>query len=129
MLKNFKKNNLYTCKQLLMMAYEGSESTQDNFGKFIYQLQPKTKTLVWKLERIIIKLYRQNVSLLFNQTYLNEGLLPNYTHTHMHIHTYIYIHIYIYIYIYIKITLKSVTDFKVILKYIKPTMEFFIVLS
>ena len=43
----------------------------------------KTKTLVRKLERILIKLYRQNVSLLFNQTCLNEGLLPNYTHTHI----------------------------------------------
>ena len=40
---------------------------------------------------------------LFNQTCLNEGLLPNYTqptpnpstHTHTHI-TYIYIYIYIY---------------------------------
>ena len=28
-----------------MMAYEGSESAWGNFGKFIYQLQPKTKTL------------------------------------------------------------------------------------
>ena len=35
-----------------------------------------------KLERILIKLYRQNVSLLFNQT-------------HTHTHTYIYIYIYI----------------------------------
>ena len=26
-----------------MMAYERSESTQDNFSKFINQLQPKTK--------------------------------------------------------------------------------------
>ena len=41
--------------------------------------------------RILMELYRQNVSLLFNQTCLNEGLLPNYTT--------IYIYIYIYIYI------------------------------
>ena len=46
-----------------MMAYETPESTQDNFGKFIDRLQPKTKTLVRKLERILIKLYRQNLSL------------------------------------------------------------------
>ena len=45
-------------------------------------------------ERILIKLFRQNVSLLFNQTCLNERLLPNHTHTHTHTH--IYIHIYIY---------------------------------
>ena len=62
------------------------EGARDNFGKFIYQLPPKTKTLVRKLERILLKLYRQNVSLLFNQTYI-----------YIYIHTYIYIYIYIYI--------------------------------
>ena len=51
-----------------MMAYEGSESARDNFGKFIHQFQPETKTLIRKLKKIIIKLYRQNVSLLFNKT-------------------------------------------------------------
>ena len=49
-----------------------------NFGKFIHQFQPETKTLIRKLERILTKLYRQNVSLLFNQTCLNERLLPNH---------------------------------------------------
>ena len=41
--------------------------------------------------------HKRNVSLLFNQTCLNERLLPNYTptHTHIHTHTHIYIHIYI----------------------------------
>ena len=63
-----------------MMAYEGSESTQDNFGKFIYQFQPETKTLIRKLERILNELYRQNLSLLFNETCLIERLLPNYTY-------------------------------------------------
>ena len=48
----------------------------------VYQFQPKIKTFIRKLESILIKLYRQNVSLLFNQTCLN-----------------IYIYIYIYIYI------------------------------
>ena len=44
------------CKQLLMMAYERSESTWDNFGKFIHKFQPETKTLIRKLERISKKL-------------------------------------------------------------------------
>ena len=61
----------------------------DNFGKFIHQFQLETKTLIRKLEKILIRLYRQNLSLLFNETCLNERLLPNYTHTHTH--TYIYI--------------------------------------
>ena len=87
-LKNPLENTLYTCKQPLMMAYKRSKRVRDNFSKFIYQFQPETKTLIRKLERILIKLYRQNVSLLFIQTCLNERLLP----------TYIYIYIYIYIY-------------------------------
>ena len=82
------------------MAYEKSESARENFSKFIYQFQPKTKTLIRKLERILIKLYRQNVSLSFNQTCINERLLPNYTHTHTRTHTHTHTYIYIYIYIY-----------------------------
>ena len=39
------------------MANERSESSRDNFGKFIYQFQTKTKTLVMKRERILMKLY------------------------------------------------------------------------
>ena len=38
-----------------------------------------------KLERILIKLYRQNVSLLFNQRCLNERLRPKYKHTHIYV--------------------------------------------
>ena len=38
-----KKKNLYPRKQLLMMLYERPESIQYNFGKFIDQLQAKTK--------------------------------------------------------------------------------------
>ena len=42
-----------------MMAYEGSKNTRDNFSKFIHQYQPEIKTPIRKLERILIKLYRQ----------------------------------------------------------------------
>ena len=38
------------------MSYKKFENAQDNFGKFIYQFQPLTKTLIKKLERILIKL-------------------------------------------------------------------------
>ena len=51
-----------------MMAYEVFESAGDNFGKFIYQFQPETKTLIRNLESILNKLYRQNL-LLFNETW------------------------------------------------------------
>ena len=92
------KNIPYTCRQPLMMAYEGSESAPDNFGKFIHQFQSETKTLNMKLERILIKLYRQkNVALLYNQT------------CSLYIY-YIYIYIYIvYIYIYINKIWHSLT--------------------
>ena len=39
----------------------------DNFNKFINQSQLETKTLIRENERILIELYKQNVSLLFNQ--------------------------------------------------------------
>ena len=68
------------------MAYKSSESTRENFSKFIRLFQPETKTLIRKLERVKIKLYRQNVSLLFNQTRTR-------THTHTHTHTHIYIYV------------------------------------
>ena len=93
--KNIFKNNIYTCKQPLMMAYERSESTHDNLDKLINQFPPKTKTLVRKLERIWIKGHRQNMFLLFNQTCLNEGLLPNYKH----IWIYIYIHVFMCVFV------------------------------
>ena len=63
----------------------------ENFDKLIHHFQPETKTLIRKLERILIKLYRQNVSLIFTQTCLNEILLLNHTHTCIYIYIYIYI--------------------------------------
>ena len=79
-----------------MMAHERFKSARDNFGKLIHQFQPETKTLIRKLERTLIKFYRQNVSSLFNQTCLNERLLPNYTHTHTNARARTNTHIYIY---------------------------------
>ena len=40
-----------------MTACKKSKSARNNFGKLINQFKPKTKTLVRKLERILIKLY------------------------------------------------------------------------
>ena len=37
-------------------------SARDNFGKFIHQFQPETKTLIKKLERILIKSYWQSTN-------------------------------------------------------------------
>ena len=38
-----------------------SESTQDNFGKFIHLFQPEIKIPIRELESILIKVYRQYV--------------------------------------------------------------------
>ena len=70
------------------MPDERSKSQRDNSSKFIDQLKLITKTLVRKLERILIKLYRQNMSLLLNKI--------------------LYIYIYIYIYIYLVGLLSSI---------------------
>ena len=37
--------------------------------------------------------YFDKMCLLFDQTRLNERLLPKHTHTHTHTHTHIYIYI------------------------------------
>ena len=84
-----------------MMAYERCKSTRDNFGKFIYQFQPETKTLIRELVRILIKFYRQNVSLLLNQTCLHKRLLLSHTHTHTHTHTHMHARTHTHIHIYI----------------------------
>ena len=58
------------------MAYVRFKSAWVNIGKFIHQLLTETKTLIRTIGWILIKLYRQNVSLLFN----------------IYIYIYIYIH-------------------------------------
>ena len=89
----------------LVMAYERSKSTLNNFGKLIHQFQTKMKTIIGKFERILIKSYRKNMPFLLNQLYLNERLLSSthrhtdtdtqtYTHTHTHTDIYIYIDIF-----------------------------------
>ena len=69
-----------------------SERFRNLSSLFIQKFQPETKTLIWKLERILIKTYRKNVSLLSDQARLNGRLLPNYTHINTHTCIYIYIY-------------------------------------
>ena len=48
-------NNLYRliCHKTQTTNYDRFESARDNFGKFIHQFQPETKTLIRKLENFI----------------------------------------------------------------------------
>ena len=48
-----------------MMSFERSEIAQDNFVKFIYELQPKTKRLFRELEKILMKLYSKKMGLYY----------------------------------------------------------------
>ena len=59
---------------MLELVDEFHKIVPSTFGKFIYQFQPETKTLIRKLQKILNTLYRQNLSLLLNETYLNERL-------------------------------------------------------
>ena len=81
----------------LMMAQSRAESTWDtnNYGKNINQFPPNTIKSIRQYERINKKIYRQKISIMFNEICINEEMLPKYTHTHTHTHTYIYIYIYI----------------------------------
>ena len=46
------------------MAYDRSKSGRDNIGKFIHQFLAEIKTLFRKLEKILIKLFRENVFII-----------------------------------------------------------------
>ena len=82
----------------LMMVQSRAESIWEinNCGKYINQFPPNTIKSIRQYERINKKIYRQKISIVFNEICINEEMLPKHTHTHTH--TYIYIYIYIYIY-------------------------------
>ena len=44
---------------ILLRSFQGN-----NFVKFMYQFKPKTKTLIRKIERILIKLYKHCVFII-----------------------------------------------------------------
>ena len=99
--KNLKIWSLFS--KLILLTLVFFFICRASFGKFIYQFQPDTKTLIRKPERILNTLYGQNLFYLLNKTCINQQCCLN-THTHTHTHTHIYIYIYTYIYIYKKIT-------------------------
>ena len=70
-----------------MMAQSQVESTWDihNYGKYINQFSPNTIKSIRQYERINKKICQQKMSIMFNEIFINEKMLP------------IYIYIYIYI--------------------------------
>ena len=68
------------------------ESAWANIGFFFYQLDPEVRRLVRRLECFHLNIFKKKQSAVFNQTCLDNDLLPQYT-------TYVCIYIYIYIYV------------------------------
>ena len=63
-----------------------------NNRRFINQFSPDIIKLIRQFERIKTKIWRQKVSIMFNQIFINEEMLPKYTHTHTYTQAYIYIY-------------------------------------
>ena len=83
------------------MAQDQSESTMApiDYGSFNNQFPSDTMKSIGQFEKIYIKMSRQRMCTLFNETYINEESQPRYIYSKLYIE---YIHIYIYIYIYIE---------------------------
>ena len=65
--------------QPLKMTSKMVESAWANIGFFLYQLDPKVKRLVRRLEYLPFKIFKKKQSLVFNQT-----CLYIYIYTHIH---------------------------------------------
>ena len=50
------------------------------YGKYINQFLPNTIKSILQYERINKKLYRQKMSIIFNEICINEEMLPKYTY-------------------------------------------------
>ncbi len=76
-----------------MMAQSRAESTRDtcNYGQDINQFPQNTIKVIREFERIQKKICRHKMSIMFNEIFINEEMLPKYTHTHTHTYIYIYI--------------------------------------
>ena len=55
-----------------------------NFGNLLLSLPAEEKTLIRKLEKQLYKLNAAETAVTFNNTCVNEGLLPKYTHIRLH---------------------------------------------
>ena len=76
------------------MAQSQAESTRDtyNYGQYVNQFLPNTIKAIQEYEQIQKKICRQKMSIMFNEIWINEEMVPKY----------IYIYIYIYIYTYLR---------------------------
>ena len=66
----------------LIMAKNREESSRDiyNYGQYINQFLPITIKAIRQYERIQKKIWRQKMSIMFNEICINEEMLPKYTY-------------------------------------------------
>ena len=66
------------------MAVARAESIREPiyYGRFINQFPLDIIKSIWQLERITTKIWRQKMSILFNQICINEEIRPKYIGTH-----------------------------------------------
>ena len=55
-----------------------------NFGELIHDLQTNAKKVIRKIERTERKLQKAKSALVFNETCINEDILPKYTNIKLH---------------------------------------------
>ena len=60
-----------------------------NFGNFLHQFDPDTRKSIRLIESTDRKTINAELSLLFNETCLNEKILPRYTNIYIYIYKYI----------------------------------------
>ena len=56
-----------------------------NFANFLFLFNQETRRLIRKIENIEKKLINCQLAVLFNQTCLNEDILPTYTNIYTYI--------------------------------------------
>ena len=64
----------------LMMAQSPAESTRDtyNYGQYLNQFPPNTIKVIREFEQIQKKICRHKMSIMFNETCINEEMLLKY---------------------------------------------------
>ena len=70
----------------------------NNFGNLLFSLDSQQRALVRSLEKLYRKKIQSSFGVTFNQTCLDEYLLPRYTEIYIYIYICININMFIYIY-------------------------------
>ena len=67
------------------MAQSWAESTRDiyNYGKYINQFLPNTIKAIRQYKWINKKIFRQKMSIMFNEICINEEMLPKYIYIYI----------------------------------------------